>query len=63
MLSMSDGFMELNSEAEMAAPSRMYSGAVPELMEFDPRMSMVAAALGSPEEDRTVRPGTCPWRA
>ena len=58
ILSMSDGLMVLKSDAEMATPSRMYRGAVPELMELVPRMTIVADALGSPLEERTVSPAT-----
>lgn len=57
---MSEGLMALKSELEMGIPSRMYRGAVPELMEFVPRMVNVAATLGSPVLDMTVRPGQFP---
>ena len=60
MLSMSAGLIVLKSAAEIATPSRMYSGAVPELIEFVPRIVRVAEALGSPEFERTVSPATCP---
>ena len=58
MLSMSAGLMVLKSLAEMATPSRMYRGAVPELIELVPRMVIVADWLGSPEDESTVRPAT-----
>ena len=50
--------MVLKSLAEMATPSRMYRGAVPELIELVPRMVIVADWLGSPEDESTVRPAT-----
>ena len=58
ILSMSAGFMVLKSDAEMATPSNIYRGAVPELIEFVPLMTIVAEALGSPVEERTLRPAT-----
>ena len=36
---------------------------MPELIEFMPRIIIVADVLGSPELESTVRPGTCPWMA
>ena len=60
MLSISDGLIVLKSDAEIATPSRMYRGAVPELMELVPRIVIVAEELGSPVFERTVRPATCP---
>ena len=60
MLSISAGLIVLKSEADMATPSRIYSGAVPELMEFVPRMVIVAEELGSPVLESTVSPATCP---
>ena len=58
MLSMSAGLMVLKSAAEISTPSRIYSGAVPELIELVPRIVMVAEALGSPVLERTVSPAT-----
>ena len=55
--SMSDGEIALKSELEIGTPSRMNSGAVPELMELVPRIWNVAAFEGSPELDHTIRPG------
>ena len=55
---MSAGLMVLKSDAEMATPSNIYRGAVPELIEFVPLMTIVAEALGSPVEESTLRPAT-----
>jgi hypothetical protein len=58
MLSISAGLIVLKSDAEIATPSSIYNGAVPELIELVPRIVIVAEALGSPELERTVRPAT-----
>ena len=55
--------MALKSELEIGTPSRMKRGDVPELIELVPRIWNVAALLGSPEFESTIRPGLCPCNA
>ena len=60
---MSFGLIALKSDAEIGMPSKINSGAVPELMELMPRIWNEATALGAPELESTVSPGALPCSA
>ena len=60
MVSISPGLIVLKSALEIGTPSKINNGAVPELIEFVPRIWKTAALLGSPELEITDNPGVCP---